>query len=229
MQTTIEGLNKEASLYHAKVKHIVLSGNRHLMQWWCGCGDGSYTAFTCGEVYKSLNEAVRNESFLWEMVKMGIKMFKTDLYKYIAGDMLVVSGKDIKMSISHVQVEKLPDSNGREQDKYILYFEGQKKGMVLNKTNVKTIIGIVGSDDTDDWAGVPVLLTTEPVKAFGKEFNALRIKEVKGWRRAMKQKEQSEVIAENVGGEPEPLDVEGTNALLFPASDTAPTGNNYGQ
>ena len=41
--------------------------------------------------------------------------------------------------------------------KPIVYFDGEEKGVVLNKTNFSAIADAYG-DDTDDWTGHPVIL-----------------------------------------------------------------------
>ena len=48
-----------------------------------------------------------------------------------------------------------------EDEKPVLYFSGTEKGLVLNKTNTNTIIGLYGKA-TEDWEGKAVgLFTTE--------------------------------------------------------------------
>ena len=88
--------------------------------------------------------------------------------KYIKADDL--QGRDVNVTISNVEMEKLGDDN-----KPILYFKGKEKGMVCNRTNFDRIAFMYG-DETDDWGGKQVTLTTEFVQFQGKTMKALRIK-----------------------------------------------------
>jgi hypothetical protein len=55
----------------------------------------------------------------------------------------------------------------RPDIKYALHFEELDKPMVLNTTNGQLIAKIVGSDETDDWAGHKVVLYHEPNVIYG--------------------------------------------------------------
>ena len=88
--------------------------------------------------------------------------------KYIKADDL--QGRDVNVTISNVEMEKLGDDS-----KPILYFKGKEKGMVCNRTNFDRIAFMYG-DETDDWGGKQVTLTTEFVQFQGKTMKALRIK-----------------------------------------------------
>lgn len=87
---------------------------------------------------------------------------------YIKADDL--KGRDIPVTISHAAIEKL----GNDQ-KLILYFQGKDKGMVCNKTNFGRIAYLYG-DETDDWAGKEIVLTSEFVEFQGKTVKGLRIR-----------------------------------------------------
>ena len=66
---------------------------------------------------------------------------------------------------------------GRDKEmKPILYFSGKEKGMVLNKTNAKNIAGIVGSFETNDWAGARIKLYSAHVEFQGDTVEAIRVK-----------------------------------------------------
>jgi hypothetical protein len=77
------------------------------------------------------------------------------------------------VTISHVAMEQV----GREQDAHpVVYFVGKNKGVVLNKTNAKAIAAIVGSAETDDWAGHKVQLFSMLVEFQGEQMQAIRVK-----------------------------------------------------
>jgi hypothetical protein len=60
--------------------------------------------------------------------------------------------------------------------KPVVYFNGEKRGLVMNKTNALRLEYIAGSDDTDDWVGLEITLYTELVSFGGKSGPAIRIK-----------------------------------------------------
>lgn len=118
-----------------------------------------------------------------------MNIYKTPLFKYIAGDSLV--GKSVAMTIDRVVVEEVEGQNGKKEDKLVLYFAESAKGMILNKTNAKRIAKLF-TGETDEWKGKVVELYTEPVKAFGETHNALRVRESKLVKQAAKAKVQAE-------------------------------------
>jgi hypothetical protein len=78
--------------------------------------------------------------------------------------------ENIRLVMSHVVTETMED-----KQKLILYFQGAKKGLVLNKTNAKNIADEYG-DDTDDWTGKEVILFTTWVDFQGKSVEAVRVR-----------------------------------------------------
>ena len=68
--------------------------------------------------------------------------------------------------------------NGKSKETvHVLKFEGAKKGMILNKTNAKTLASIAKSPYIEDWIGLKIVLTSANVQAFGQTVPALRIKQ----------------------------------------------------
>lgn len=83
------------------------------------------------------------------------------------------------MCISHVIEETVGNGNDAEQ-KYVLYFEGQEKGLVLNWTNTQMVARLTGEDDSDDWKGHSVSLY-KTTTTFGSEIrDCIRVKEASG-------------------------------------------------
>lgn len=91
--------------------------------------------------------------------------------KYIAAADLEDTERTLK--ITHVDTDEI---NGKQ--KLICHFAGAKKGLVLNKTNFKTIVKITGLDDTDDWTGHEICLYPTQVDFQGDMVDAIRIKTV---------------------------------------------------
>jgi len=64
---------------------------------------------------------------------------------------------------------------GKEKDiRPILYYDGEEKGIVLNKTNATNISKLYGYE-TDDWRGKQVMLGTTYVDFNGQSVEAIRI------------------------------------------------------
>lgn len=62
--------------------------------------------------------------------------------------------------------------------KPILRFKAPKdtKPLILNKTNWKKIAEVLGSDDTDNWAGRQITLYVAQVEAFGEVTTGIRVR-----------------------------------------------------
>ena len=73
----------------------------------------------------------------------------------------------IKVTIDRCVEEDVSMANQPAKMKYVVYFEGQEKGMVLNLTNFQRIVQVSGRDDTDNWKGVQVDLYNDPTVDFG--------------------------------------------------------------
>jgi len=81
----------------------------------------------------------------------------------------------ITLTIKRVSWERMKDQDGNEEDKPVIWFNEEEKGMVLNRTNANTLTALFGSE-TDRWTGQRVVLGTEMVTAFGATKPALRFK-----------------------------------------------------
>ena len=57
----------------------------------------------------------------------------------------------------------------------VLYFHGQTKGLVLNKTNANMIAHTLGPE-TDAWMGHTIQLFVEPVSFQGRIVDAIRVR-----------------------------------------------------
>lgn len=77
-----------------------------------------------------------------------------------------------KVVIARVELEEI---QAGEDHKPVLYFVGKKKGMVLNKTNSKTIASSYG-DDTDEWSNRPLVLFSALVDFRGDQVEAIRVR-----------------------------------------------------
>lgn len=104
-------------------------------------------------------------------------IYKTSVFKYIAGDMLV--GRPITLTIDRVEIEEIiTPTTGEVTEKPILFFKESKRPLILNKTNAAALAKVFGRE-TDQWTGKAVELFAETVKAFGKVHNAARVRVAK--------------------------------------------------
>jgi len=102
------------------------------------------------------------------------KLFKSN---YIAAHDL--EGRDdVHATIREVRMDEVQVPQKDEAEiKPVLYFQGGSKGFILNRTNGDTIAKLHGHD-TDDWIGKRVTLFVESgVKAFGKKWDVIRVRD----------------------------------------------------
>jgi hypothetical protein len=84
----------------------------------------------------------------------------------LAGDEIV--------TICQAKLEKVGQSED-EPKKLVLYFEESPKGLVLNKTNCKTLEKLHG-DDTDRWIGKSIAIYPTEVQYMDDMVEAIRIR-----------------------------------------------------
>lgn len=77
----------------------------------------------------------------------------------------VMKGKDgrVTLTLRSLTIEEMGKDKERNP---VLWFNGTDKGLVLGKTNAMTLKKLYGNE-SDDWAGKRITLTTERVNAFG--------------------------------------------------------------
>lgn len=86
-----------------------------------------------------------------------------------------LNGASPTVTIDRLEIEPI----GRDREmKPVLYFQGKEKGLVLNKTNASKIAQLLGSKDTDDWAGCRIKLYPTETEFAGETVDTIRIKAV---------------------------------------------------
>ena len=84
-------------------------------------------------------------------------------------------GEDLKtetrLKIKKVTVEKMADG----EDKLTVWFTNDKRGLVLNRTNNRTIRAAYG-DDVDGWSGKIIVLYPTMVDLRGKMVPGIRVR-----------------------------------------------------
>jgi len=88
-------------------------------------------------------------------------------------------GKDIVAQIDFVAIEEMHNpSDHTLENKPVVYFKGDVKPLVLNKTNSKIIAKVLKAEKVEDWAGQKIQLGLEQVKAFGEITDAVRVRPI---------------------------------------------------
>ncbi len=87
-----------------------------------------------------------------------------------AGDL---QGQTVPVVIIRVVMEDVGDEAGKP----VAYFQGQQKGLVLNKTNAMSI-GLVHGQDTDAWTGKTIELFPAVVMFQGQNVPCIRVRPV---------------------------------------------------
>lgn len=93
--------------------------------------------------------------------------------KYANGEDL--GGKATTLTIATVRTEKMrPQAGAPEVEKFVAYFQGAAKGVILSRTLAYQIADITGSEDTADWISKKVTLYPQPMRVAGKDRIAIR-------------------------------------------------------
>lgn len=78
---------------------------------------------------------------------------------------------DTLLTIERIAVEQVgPD----REDRWVVFFQGQPKGLLLNKTNATVLGDLYGL--SEDWVGKPIVLFQTQVEAFGGTHDVVRLR-----------------------------------------------------
>jgi hypothetical protein len=84
-------------------------------------------------------------------------------------------GKALTLTVARVEREKMfQPKNASETEKWVVYFQEAKKGVVLNRTLAFQIAEILGSEETEDWVGAMITLYPQPMTVAGRKVVAIR-------------------------------------------------------
>lgn len=95
--------------------------------------------------------------------------------KYVSAADL--QGQEVTVTMARCVMESVQGDNGTEDDLPVLYFEGARKGMVLNKTNANTIMSLYGKL-TEQWAGRQITLYGTETSFQGRMVSCIRVRSV---------------------------------------------------
>lgn len=83
-----------------------------------------------------------------------------------------LQGREVKKKIAYCETEKV-GMNGEE--KPVLHFINEQRGMVVNKTNANTLAYALG-DDSEQWRGREIVLYPTRVDFAGKPTDTIRVR-----------------------------------------------------
>lgn len=87
-----------------------------------------------------------------------------------------LQGQDWVATIKNVTKEIIKSSDGTSKEKFIVHFN-ECKPLVLNKTNMTTIIHVLGTNESDLWIGKRIgLWVKDDVEFGGKLVSAIRVR-----------------------------------------------------
>lgn len=83
-----------------------------------------------------------------------------------------LAGKTKVLVMEDVTLEEVGDD---KEQRPVVWFRNQEKGMVLNKTNAGTIVKLYGSE-TDEWSGKPIAIYPTETAFRGEMVPCIRVK-----------------------------------------------------
>jgi hypothetical protein len=83
-----------------------------------------------------------------------------------------MTGETLTATIERVYLE---DVGGDGEDKPVLRFHELNQGLVLNKTNSNALVELLGTSETEQWAGHKITMEKAKVEFQGRRVPAIRI------------------------------------------------------
>lgn len=90
-------------------------------------------------------------------------VYQKTLDKTYLGHWDVPEDGDLVLTIDHFEKNEVKNNTGASERKHICYFR-ESKPMIVNKTNLKAIAAVLGSDKFEDWEGQKIALYAADVK-----------------------------------------------------------------
>jgi hypothetical protein len=85
-------------------------------------------------------------------------------------------GNGMNLTISHITEEEIGTEDEPKRG-FVLHWREQEKPMCINVTNANIIAGILGTEETDEWAGQVICLYNDPSVMYkGKRTGGIRIR-----------------------------------------------------
>lgn len=86
-----------------------------------------------------------------------------------------LGGRELTLTIVKVKPAELVGENGRKAKKPVVYFEGKKLGLALNKTNGKAVASMYGPD-TRKWIGKRITIYPTTTRMAGEVVDCIRVR-----------------------------------------------------
>jgi CRISPR/Cas system-associated protein Cas5 (RAMP superfamily) len=86
-----------------------------------------------------------------------------------------IGDREVPVTIRKVVNETVKSRDGSE-NRWVVYFDGKKKGWILNVTNGKAIAAIAKRPNSKDWTGVDIVLYTTMVSFGSDSVLGIRVK-----------------------------------------------------
>src|SRR5215469_9285984 len=102
-------------------------------------------------------------------------------YKRFVGNAKYLKKEDIpspvNTSILWIKEEEVTAPGKGTETRLVLYFDGLKKGLVLNMTNADALEEITGTGEYEKWSDTPIQLWVDPDVTYGgKKIGGIRIR-----------------------------------------------------
>lgn len=91
--------------------------------------------------------------------------------KYASGEDL--GGKAVRLTIQRVAQEEVYN-HGEKEKRFVVYFDGAQRGVLLSRTLAQQIVDATGQQDTSHWVGQVVELYPVPMTVGGVPRVAIR-------------------------------------------------------
>jgi len=142
--------------------------------------NSSYTKFFNTRPYPSLAALVATVEDTTNGVRFDLRntpmnIFSSALFEYLIAEMLPRDGQ-VTLTISKLEEKAISGPRG-ESMKPVAHFVERPKMLILNKTNVKALVKVLGPE-TNDWVGAKVALGVEDVRVGRESVPSIRIKAV---------------------------------------------------
>lgn len=92
------------------------------------------------------------------------------------GAYMLEPNKDMIGTIKDVKKGEIVGENGEKSKGSLMYFKEYDKPLILNTTNATTVATIYNSPYVEDWIGQKVQLYQMSIRAFGADWDVLRIR-----------------------------------------------------
>ena len=85
--------------------------------------------------------------------------------RYASG--LDLNGKAATLTVSRITRESMQTPGVGQVEKYVIYFQETKRGVVLSRILAEQIAAALGTPETDQWTGKKVMLYPENISVAG--------------------------------------------------------------